>query len=716
MAHITLAGVLLDPTGEFSVGDKVRFTHQSTTGNTMKSAVSVLKVPPNGAYSINLEYGLVLVEYNDYRLGQYRNLGVATVNATNTATSIPELLNAVVPVSSAELIQFQAIQSNCVAAQNAASVSAAAALVSQNAAAASAATLDLINDLSQAYIFDTVAAYQASTTAFPIGKTIHLNDRGADFTIISGQSGTGSVTIPNALISQSITLIVTTPLKISAVGAAPDNGVTDNSPAIQEAYDTGVSEVDFDGNSGEYGYDLTLVIPVTLKKITGTGWPVLRPMSEGVKFVGANGLDNFTVNGIHFKGVSGGAHVSTNQTITIENSTDIHIDSNKFTDTLHRAVLLYGVTDFSMNHNVLKNIGFGLYADGCHDGKIKHNTIDGSAQPDTVFIVGIGLLPIDATYGLNSNIEVMFNTILNLKNSQAILAHGGVEIKVCFNNSKNCSVGLSANRNEVGDDITDFLIQGNIFKGVGVVGYALDQESGITVSATGEASGRIIVSNNILSNFNLKLEGDNSGGIVIIASSGVNMQGNNISDCWGNGVAFSGGASLRAVVKNNSIYNLSGSGAIAGVKVDADVSGEFSGNLITSCVRAYRIQEASVPDLVIESRTERDNTSLSSGTLACVFNGVGAYTDGDSTPSVDHMVTYIAINNTVATDITDLDNYVIGQVVVMTFGDANTTIKSAASGGEFRLVGGADFVSSNRDTLTVTRIGADWLETGRSLN
>jgi lysophospholipase L1-like esterase len=115
MAHITLAGVLLDPTGEFSVGDRVKFTHQSTTGNTMRSAVSEIIVPPNGAYSIDLEYGLVLVEYNDYRLGQYRNLGVATVNATNTATSIPELLNAVVPASSAELIEFQSILSDCAA-------------------------------------------------------------------------------------------------------------------------------------------------------------------------------------------------------------------------------------------------------------------------------------------------------------------------------------------------------------------------------------------------------------------------------------------------------------------------------------------------------------------------------------------------------------------------------------------------------------------------
>jgi hypothetical protein len=120
MAHITLAGVLLDPTGEFAVGDKVRFIHQSSTGETIQSAVSVLTVPPNGAYSINLEYGLVMVQYNDYRRGQYLNLGIATVNATNTATSIPELLNALVPVSDPKLVEFQAILADAVTAKVAA--------------------------------------------------------------------------------------------------------------------------------------------------------------------------------------------------------------------------------------------------------------------------------------------------------------------------------------------------------------------------------------------------------------------------------------------------------------------------------------------------------------------------------------------------------------------------------------------------------------------
>tara|TARA_R110002096_G_scaffold38083_1_gene105519 strand:- start:202 stop:2538 length:2337 start_codon:yes stop_codon:yes gene_type:complete len=124
MAYITLAGTLKDPNGAVAVGDQIRFTHNSTTGETVKSSVSILTIEPSGVYSINLEYGLVLIEYKDIRSPGFKNLGVATVNATNPATSIPELLNAVVPVSSAELIEFQTILADCVAAKVAAAASA----------------------------------------------------------------------------------------------------------------------------------------------------------------------------------------------------------------------------------------------------------------------------------------------------------------------------------------------------------------------------------------------------------------------------------------------------------------------------------------------------------------------------------------------------------------------------------------------------------------
>jgi hypothetical protein len=174
MAFITLSGTLLDPNGDLAVGDQIRFTHKSTTGETVESAVSLITVNPAGTYSLPLQYGLVLVEYKDVRTQQFKNLGVATVNSDNPATSIPELLNALVPVSSAELIEFQAILADCVTAQTAAEAAQAAA---ENAATTAEAF-----------------AYQLTTTDLIAGTATFAaatNIPTSGFTV-SGDSGDGS--------------------------------------------------------------------------------------------------------------------------------------------------------------------------------------------------------------------------------------------------------------------------------------------------------------------------------------------------------------------------------------------------------------------------------------------------------------------------------------------------------------------------------------------
>lgn len=194
MAFITLSGTLLDPNGDLAVGDQIRFTHNSSTGQTVESAISIITINPAGTYSLPLQYGLVLVEYKCVRSQQFKNLGVATVNGTNTATSIPELLNALVPVSSAELIEFQAILADCVAAKV--------------AAEAAAATIDLINDLSLTYNFATVALFKASTILFPNGKRVYLTDRDAYFNKITGNTATtDNDIIFSTAVNQSIVLI-----------------------------------------------------------------------------------------------------------------------------------------------------------------------------------------------------------------------------------------------------------------------------------------------------------------------------------------------------------------------------------------------------------------------------------------------------------------------------------------------------------------------------
>lgn len=272
MAFITLAGTLRDPTSELAVGDQIRFTHKSTTGETVEGAVSILTIDPSGTYSKDLQYGLVLVEYKDVRRSQFENLGIATVNGSNPATSIPELLNALVPVSSAELIEFQAILADCITAKD--------------AAEAAAATLDLINDMSQAYIFNTVAEYKASAITFPAGKTIHLNDRDADFKVISG---TGTATefkiIANSAINQSVSLV-----EDDRTITAKEFGASINDNDLQELLDTGKGIIVLSG--GNYSSITEKIVSTSTAKVIAPIDALNLDSSLFDKRIYRDGIDN----------------------------------------------------------------------------------------------------------------------------------------------------------------------------------------------------------------------------------------------------------------------------------------------------------------------------------------------------------------------------------------------------------------------------------------
>jgi len=97
--------------------------------------------------------------------------------------------------------------------------------------------LSIVNDLSQAYIFDTVALFKASLIEFPDGKTIHLNDRNADFLKITGQSGDDTNIIPSTNVSQSVSLPLSktniyTPVNFGALG----DGSTVNDAALNSMF------------------------------------------------------------------------------------------------------------------------------------------------------------------------------------------------------------------------------------------------------------------------------------------------------------------------------------------------------------------------------------------------------------------------------------------------------------------------------------------------
>jgi hypothetical protein len=115
MASINLSGVLLNPEGFPDVGAVVQFTLLASPGETVESSTSELLVQPDGAYSIDMVYGDFRVDYASEFTERF--VAIFTVNSDTTATTLPELLNAAVPPTKAQLLQSQSILAGAASAE-----------------------------------------------------------------------------------------------------------------------------------------------------------------------------------------------------------------------------------------------------------------------------------------------------------------------------------------------------------------------------------------------------------------------------------------------------------------------------------------------------------------------------------------------------------------------------------------------------------------------
>lgn len=220
MAFVNLSGVLTDSIGLFDVGSVLTITHVSTTGNVLPSTVTKLIVPPNGAYNINLNYGNVRFDYTSEFTKSF--IAIVTVNADTTATSIPELLNANVPPTNAQLLEFQDLLSDAQTAET----NAAASAVS---AAASAASLTATLTLSAASVSVTAAEFDY----------VDIIDREmARFQYLTGQTD-NSYNIVAAAGSLSLVLVVTGAVNAKHLGAGLGSG--DDTLALQASIDLALS-------------------------------------------------------------------------------------------------------------------------------------------------------------------------------------------------------------------------------------------------------------------------------------------------------------------------------------------------------------------------------------------------------------------------------------------------------------------------------------------
>ena len=89
----------------------------------------------------------------------------------------------------------------------------------------------------------------------------------------------------------------------------------------------------------------------------------------------------------------------------------------------------------------------------------------------------------------------------------------------------------------------------------------------------------------------------------------------------------------------------------------------------------------------------------------------GTYTAADTTPSVAN-VSFLSITNSSPITITNFDDWVDGQIIVLLFTDSNTTINRSNA----YLSGAVNFVSSSADILVLRHDANYWYEVCRSVN
>jgi hypothetical protein len=155
MASVNLTGTLTNPEGEPDEGAIVKFTLLTTTGNTVSSSKSQLDVPQDGLYDIDIVYGNLRVDYINED-GSTRFVAIVTVNGDTVATSLPELLNAAVPPTDAQLLEFQGILADAVTAQVAAEAAETGAVAAEATLLAEKLTTVQLIALSNSFAVDSV--------------------------------------------------------------------------------------------------------------------------------------------------------------------------------------------------------------------------------------------------------------------------------------------------------------------------------------------------------------------------------------------------------------------------------------------------------------------------------------------------------------------------------------------------------------------------------
>lgn len=618
----------------------------------------------------------------------------------------------------------------------------------------------LINDLSQAYEFPTVAAYKAFATAFPVGKVIHLLDRGAGFTVIAG-TGTADEfgIIASSQVNQSIDITIKNNTVSCSQFGAVDGLVVLTTGAVQAAFDSAAENILIDGQYLTAG--LTLSSNKTYKN-SGNG---KLKLDDGVFGAGGHHVFGTGVTNVTFTGV------------------EIDVNESNQTGSIFGVFIRDG-SDFEISNNVIYNADFGIGVDNAIRADILNNTIkDGT----TVGIIAtIGSIS-DTSLGLN----IRGNTVFNIKTNETSGADGkGIfvtgqtgltdldyknitEVVIANNICRSCAVNgillIAVNDYTItGNDCSDNnqnttlaagitisencfggAITGNVCSNNGVGGIQLDV---VNQSGTRFGLGRLAVTGNTCNSnadAGIRIQSapyasivgnacsDNTSGVLIATGAYYTITGNSFYSNSDNGVRVSGiGApsgedGTNVIISDNMFVDNS---ATAGsttraisvsnwdnVKITGNMFSGNSGdlNISSTATNTYMHDNRFTSSIFVSDESvvkwEDDFHNTITSFTSDGFGGEGklsiTVTAGFTIPHFGRSMTQLSASAPVTSDLTTamFDGYQ-EQVVRLLNGNVNAiTIKQAAN---TENIGNADVVLAFGEYVEYTfTSGGIWLQT-----
>ena len=319
--------------------------------------------------------------------------------------------------------------------------------------------------------------------------------------------------------------------------------------------------------------------------------------------------------------------------------------------------------------------------------------------------------------------EVIGNTVEDIAVWTGIDTHGGSGLVVANNTVHNCKLGIKITDRDVSGVRTvapkNIVVSGNFINDNGIYGGAAITINGAYPVATTDYASNISVAGNTILGHGTS-GSTNEGAIRCYSSRNLVISGNTIRrpkvigillDFDNESFVVSGNTIVdphddSVVSRCVYIKTSNNLGAVVGNTFVLENSG------LATKVSEWAIENGSGAGTTnIVTVAENNLVNVQSGRLqmSSVF-GLN-YTAADTSPSVKN-TTFMSIANAAPTTITNFDDGYEGQVITLTFADANTTIDRSNA----YLAGGVNFVSSASDLLTLRKIGAAWYEVCRSVN